>query len=78
MITHNPLYWSDDVSIREQQAQELQMWRDFEKWLKEVAFGEEQYKVLLAEFCKDYSKGITLEGDTYTVGDNERDTEVTE
>lgn len=51
--------------------QELQMWRDFEKWLKEVAFGEEQYKVILAEFQKDYAKGISLEGDTYSVGHNE-------
>ena len=51
--------------------QELQMWRDFDKWLKEVALGEEQYNTLMAEFCKDYSKGITLEGETYSVGHNE-------
>lgn len=48
--------------------QELQMWHDFDKWLKEVAFGEEQYKVLMAEFYKDY--GTTLEaGDTYTTNE---------
>ena len=51
--------------------QELQMWRDFDKWLKEVALGEEQYNTLMAEFRKDYSKGITLEGDTYSAGHNE-------
>lgn len=51
--------------------QELQMWRDFDKWLKEVALGEGQYNVLMAEFRKDYSKGITLESDTYSVGHNE-------
>ena len=50
------------------QEQELQMWHDFDKWLKEVAFGEEQYKVLMAEFYKDY--GTTLEpGDTYTASE---------
>ena len=59
------------------EAQELQIWRDFDKWLKEVALGEEQYNVLMAEFRKDYSKGITLEAsDTYSVGHNEIDTEV--
>ena len=40
------------------EKQELQMWRDFDKWLKEVAFGEEQYKVLMAEFYKDYNPDI--------------------
>ena len=76
MITYNPLYWSDDESVLQQLAQELQMWRDFDKWLKDIALGEEQYNVLMAEFRKDYSKGITLESDTYSVGHNEKDTEV--
>ena len=53
------------------EQQELQMWRDFDKWLKEVAFGEEQYETLMAEFRKDYTKGITLEGDTYTASESE-------
>lgn len=51
-------------------SQELTVWHDFDKWLKEVAFGEEQYKVLMAEFYKDY--GTTLEpGDTYTASETD-------
>lgn len=51
--------------------QELQMWRDFDKWLKEVALGKDQYDLLMAEFRKDYSP-------TYSTGHNEDDTVTSE
>ena len=55
------------------EAQELQMWRDFDKWLKEVALGEEQYNTLMAEFFKDYTKGTELvAGDTYSASERTR------
>lgn len=57
--------------MTEDERQELQTWHDFDKWLKEVALGEEQYKVLMAEFYKDY-KGITKHADsTYTSNEDE-------
>lgn len=50
---------------------ELSVWHAFDKWLKDVALGKDQYDMLMAEFRKDYSP-------TYTVGHNENETAVVE
>lgn len=43
--------------MTDKDKQELKVLRAFDKWLREVAFGEEQYKVICDEFAKDYKEG---------------------
>ena len=62
--------WGNGTPLADD-SQELQTWRDFDKWLREVALGEEQYCTLMAEFRKDY-KGITKHASsTYTSNEDE-------